>query len=223
MPNRMKPTTGKRLRLCAATAVVLILVAWSPAPAWSQTAASPSPSPTGVWLVSKQYARIRIVDCGNKLWGVVVWEVRPGVDSRNPDPNLRSRPTLGMPVLLGMTQTSANQWDGQIYNSQDGHTYSASISLVNPDTLRVKGCFLGILCGSEEWTRVEPPQASQAQSQNAPRSRSRTQKSPSPRAQAQKSPPNRRNPASGQQPENADAVCLRILGPARFPHERRLK
>ncbi|HEY5217132.1 MAG TPA: DUF2147 domain-containing protein [Pseudolabrys sp.] len=62
-----------------------------------------------------------------------------------------------MPILLGMTRSNLNQWDGQIYNSEDGNTYSANISLLNPSTLKVQGCFLGFLCGGENWSRVETP------------------------------------------------------------------
>ncbi len=112
--------------------------------------------PVGEWMVAKQIARIRIADCGGRLWGVVSWEARAGADNKNPDPQLRGRPTLGMPVLLGMTQTKANKWEGKIYNSEDGNTYSANITLLDPGTLKVQGCFLGFLCGGENWTRVEP-------------------------------------------------------------------
>ena len=177
--------------------------------------------PTGVWLVAKQIARIRIVNCDGKLWGVVVWEARPGIDNKNPDPNLRSRPTLGMPVLLGMTQTKADQWDGQIYNSGDGHTYSASITLLNNDNLRVKGCFLAILCGGEIWTRVKAPEtAQQAPPQIAHSARPHSSRAPSQRSRPA---PNSRKPADTEQAETDEDVCLRILGPARLPHERRLK
>ena len=121
----------------------------------AQPARTPT-DPTGEWLVAKQVARIKIADCDGRLWGVVAWEAQPGgMDKKNPDPNLRSRPTLGMPILLGMTPSKTNRWDGQIYNSEDGHTYSANISLVDPNTLRVQGCFLGFLCGGENWTRFE--------------------------------------------------------------------
>ena len=137
------------------TAFAVWLIATSAALA--QPTNIPAPGATGEWLVAKQYARIKIADCDGRLWGVVAWEAQPGVDSKNPDPNLRTRPTLGMPILLGMTPSQTNRWDGQIYNSQDGHTYSASISLLDPNTLRVQGCFLGFLCGGENWTRVETP------------------------------------------------------------------
>jgi uncharacterized protein (DUF2147 family) len=166
-----------------------------------------SPDPTGEWLVAKRVARIKIVDCNSRLWGVVSWEMQPGIDGKNPDPNLRNRPTLGMPILLGMARSKANQWDGQIYNSEDGHTYSANISLVNPDTLSVRGCFLGFLCGGENWSRVVP----------LPRVVPQTRRSPP------LPPPNaRKSTASSSPPETVDDICLRV-DPARLPHERGLK
>ncbi len=119
--------------------------------------------------MAKQVARIKIVDCDGRLWGVVAWEAQPGIDSKNPDPKLRSRPTLGMPILLGMTPGKENKWEGEIYNSEDGHTYSASISLPEPNTLRVQGCFLGFLCGGENWTRADTADVSAtAPAQNTP-------------------------------------------------------
>ena len=111
---------------------------------------------TGEWLVADRTARIRIADCGGTLWGVVSWEADPGgVDEKNPDPAKRSRPTLGMPILLGMKAGEPNQWAGQIYNSQNGKSYSGGLALIRPDVLRVRGCIFGILCGGEDWTRVQ--------------------------------------------------------------------
>ena len=167
------------------------------------------PDPTGDWLVANKFARIRIADCGGQMWGVVQWEAQPGgVDSKNPDPNLRNRPTLNMPILLGMTRSKVNQWDGEIYNSEDGHIYSANIAVLNPTTLRVQGCFLGFLCGGENWTRVAPQDIpDNAQARVVPQT------------------PGTRRPATPTNPpsEATDDVCLRIFGPARLPHERGLK
>jgi uncharacterized protein (DUF2147 family) len=110
---------------------------------------------TGEWLVADRTARINIADCGGALWGVVSWEADPGgVDEKNPDPAKRSRPTLGMPVLLGMTASGPNQWAGQIYNSENGKTYSGGLTLINSDVLRVRGCIFRILCGGENWSRA---------------------------------------------------------------------
>jgi len=112
--------------------------------------------PIGDWVVEGAYAHVRIASCSdNKLWGIVAWEQQPNnVDKNNPDPTLRGRPTLGIPILLGMAQENPNRWDGDIYNTEDGRTYTAHISLTNPDTLRVEGCVLGFLCGGQNWTRV---------------------------------------------------------------------
>lgn len=136
-------------------AVAILLMETAAAMAQSP-AQSPADGPVGVWQVEKGIAHIQIVDCGGKLWGVVSWEAKPGVDTHNPDPALRSRPTLGMPVLLGMAPTQPNLWEGKIYNSEDGRTYSAKIRLRDPATLRVEGCVFGVLCGGENWSRIQP-------------------------------------------------------------------
>ena len=200
------------MRLLAVVAAGWLIAAGA-ASAQSPTA-STAPDPTGEWLVGKKIARIKIVDCDSKMWGVVSWEAQPGIDRKNPDPNLRSRPTLGMPILLGMTRSKPNQWDGQIYNSEDGHTYSASISLLNANTLKVQGCFLGFLCGGENWTRVDPQDLpDNAQPRGAP------PKNPQMRRSA---PNNRKTTASANQPE-ADDVCSQLFGSPGLPHEGGLK
>lgn len=125
-------------------------------------AAAPAPDPTGEWLVSDGSAHIRIVNCGSALWGVVSWQKKPGVDRYNPDPAQRSRPTLGIAVLRNMRPgDDPGQWEGEVYNAKNGKTYDASIELHKPNTLHVEGCALGILCGSEDWTRLTPGQPPQ--------------------------------------------------------------
>jgi uncharacterized protein (DUF2147 family) len=127
-----------------ASAAILALMGSGPAAA----------DPTGDWLVKDGYAHIRIDDCGGKMWGIVAWEKEPGFDKENPDRSKQSRPTLGMPILLGMKPTRPNLWEGEIYNSTNGKTYDARISMVNESTLKLEGCVLGFLCGGENWTRV---------------------------------------------------------------------
>ncbi len=117
-------------------------------------------NPVGEWRVADGSAHVRIVDCGSALWGVVSWEETPGRDTRNPDPALRTRPTLGMPVLLDMTPArKPDRWTGHVYNADNGRTYAASIEMRGPDTLRVQGCTLRFLCGGENWTRTDSASA----------------------------------------------------------------
>ena len=62
---------------------------------------------------------------------------------------------MGTQILLGMKPASGgggNRWDGQIYNPENGKTYSGHIILLSPDVLRIEGCLL-IFCGGENWTR----------------------------------------------------------------------
>jgi uncharacterized protein (DUF2147 family) len=180
----------------------LVLINSAPS---AQPARTPT-DPTGEWLVAKQLARIKIADCDGRLWGVVAWEAQPGgIDKKNPDPNLRSRPTLGMPILLGMTPSKGNRWDGQIYNSEDGHTYSANITLVDPNTLRVQGCFLGFLCGGENWTRFETADLTA--------STQRTTSKPAANRKTVAAPP----------PGPSEDVCSKTPASTGFSHERGLK
>jgi uncharacterized protein (DUF2147 family) len=114
--------------------------------------------PIGDWLVKDGYAHIRIDNCAGKMWGIVAWEKETGVDNENPDPTKKGRPVLGMPILLGMKPTKPNLWEGEIYNSNNGKTYDARITMVNDNTLKLEGCVLGgIFCGGENWTRVTIP------------------------------------------------------------------
>jgi len=114
------------------------------------------PSPVGEWLVEDGEASIRIEECGNNLCGVVSdaknWNE---TDSKNPNPELRNRPIIGMPILLDMKPAKSNRWESRACNSKNGQTYTANISLNNPQSLRVEGCvFGGFVCGGQNWTRV---------------------------------------------------------------------
>ena len=190
---------------------VIALLVLCALPAQAQQPPPTTPSPVGEWLVAKKVARIKIADCDNKLWGIVSWEAQAGVDSQNPDPKLRDRPTLGMPILLGMRQAGANKWEGQIYNSQNGKTYNASISLRDENTLKVEGCVLSVLCGGENWTRVEDPEP-QPQKQQPPTKQPSGTKQPS----AAKQPP---APTRGGEPtSDSDKVCASIPGTTGSTH-----
>lgn len=89
------------------------------------------------------------------LCGNIVWTKTPGgTDENNPDPAKRSRPVMGLEILLAMKQTGPNKWEGSVYNAENGKTYKANMSLENDDALRMEGCVMGgLICGGETWTR----------------------------------------------------------------------
>lgn len=205
------PISFRKFEMLPLLAVGVAFVAFTAAQAQQTGNIGPPPDPTGEWMVAKGYARIKIVNCDGQMWGVVAWEQTPGVDSKNPDPSKRSRPTLGMPVLLGMTPSDKPyRWDGQIYNSQDGRTYTAHIAMTAPDTLRVEGCVLRVLCGGENWTRVTPPPAPPPPPARKPNSQPNGGKKPPPKAAA-------------TEPSPDEQLCESLVGTTGLPHERRLK
>jgi uncharacterized protein (DUF2147 family) len=152
------------LAICVATC---LLEAISP----PGPAVAAEPQPTGEWRTANGLANVRIDDCDGVLWGIISWEKEPGgVDSFNPNPAERSRPTLGLHILRAMKPTNPGLWQGEVYNPENGKSYDSKISLEAPDTLKIEGCVLGFLCGGENWTRLKatdvapPPQRPQATS-----------------------------------------------------------
>lgn len=139
----------------AAVAAVAGLALWSAA-----HAAIPA---EGTWLSADGGTKVRIVNCGGKLCGKVVWlnepidpaTGKPKTDKRNPDQAKRSRPLLGVPVVQGMVPSGANKWSGEIYNADDGKIYQAHVTVLSENAMKVQGCVLGFLCKSQTWTRAD--------------------------------------------------------------------
>jgi len=96
-------------------------------------------SPIGQWIVDDGDRRVQIMSCGKSLCGVISAAKPDAVDRFNPDPDQRGRTIVNLPVLIEMTQTETNRWEGEIYNTRDGRTYSGKISLRSSNLLEVEG------------------------------------------------------------------------------------
>jgi uncharacterized protein (DUF2147 family) len=119
--------------------------------------------PRGSWMTENGRAKVAIVNCGGALCGNIVAlkepndpaTGKPKTDSNNPDAARRTRPLIGVQIVIDMTPDTADKWKGQVYNADDGKTYSGSITLVNATTLALQGCALaGLICKSQTWTRA---------------------------------------------------------------------
>lgn len=109
---------------------------------------------TGVWLRSSGSAKIKIDKCGAALCGTVVWERSPRKDTYNPDPAKRDEPIVGRRVLLGLKPDGADRWKGEVYNAEDGKTYTGYVTLTGANELKLQGCVLGgLICKSDTWSR----------------------------------------------------------------------
>ena len=117
--------------------------------------------PLGNWLTGDKKGKVHIVNCGGALCGNLVWLAEPNdpgtnqprLDDQNADPGKRSRPLVGIPIVLSMKPSGSDKWDGEVYNSRDGKTYSGSFTLTGANSAELKGCVAAIFCKSETWTR----------------------------------------------------------------------
>jgi uncharacterized protein (DUF2147 family) len=119
--------------------------------------------PRGNWMTENGKAKVAIASCGSALCGNIVALTEPNdpatgtpkTDKNNPDAAKRVRPMLGVQIVIGMKPDSADKWKGEVYNAEDGKTYSGSITLVNATTLTLQGCALGgLICKNQTWTRT---------------------------------------------------------------------
>jgi uncharacterized protein (DUF2147 family) len=119
--------------------------------------------PRGTWTTDDGKAKIAIVSCGGGLCGNIVALTEPNdpatgkpkTDKNNVDAGKRSRPMIGVPIVIDMKADTADRWKGQVYNAEDGNTYTGSITLVDAKTLTLQGCALGgLICKSKTWTRA---------------------------------------------------------------------
>ena len=119
-------------------------------------------SPAGVWLTKDQDAHVRIAGCGRAICGTIVWlkepndeSGKPKADKNNSDQSKRGRPLIGVQIVLGMKPAGTDKRSGQVYNAEDGKTYSGSLTLQNARSLKLEGCVLGgLICKGQTWTRA---------------------------------------------------------------------
>lgn len=111
----------------------------------------------GVWRHPENESLVRTYKCSSRLCAKII-EVRDPSrkDMHNPNPDLRSRPIEGIIIMNGARKTGANTWEGQLYNTRDGKTYSGAVTLKSPQKLELEGCVLGgLFCKGVTWSRVK--------------------------------------------------------------------
>ena len=129
-----------------ASGLAALLAAISLAPAWAQ-------EPVGTWLTQSGDTRVRIAKCGAALCGTIISSTYQK-DVNNPDPKLRDRNMVGVQMISDI-RPSSDGYSGQLYNPQDGKTYTGKLRVTGPKTLQLSGCvFGGLICRSQTWTKV---------------------------------------------------------------------
>ncbi|GAB3825647.1 hypothetical protein GCM10028821_06790 [Hymenobacter jeollabukensis] len=142
--------------------LLTVLLTASPA-LWGQTA-TPAAMPLGVWTDEPGETQVEFYRCGEQLCGRIVQllhatdaEGKPRLDVHNPDPRRRNQPHVGLTIIQDLHYNrDENRWDGgQIYDPDNGRTYSCYVRTVAPDLLEVKGYIGFALVGrAQVWKRV---------------------------------------------------------------------
>ena len=112
----------------------------------------------GYWLTSQSI--IETKNCDGALCAVIVQllleegvDPKSILDNNNMDPELQSRPLIGINVLEGFYgefNSKNTLKGGRIYNPRDGKSYKSRLRLLDNGNLRVEGCVL-FICDGEEW------------------------------------------------------------------------
>ena len=111
-------------------------------------------SPFGRWLTASGNLVVEIASCGSKLCGKVV-EIRANRSMADSSKQVSSKPTLGMTILSDVVPDGNGEWQGHIFNRENGKTYDCLISIAGPGELKVRPyVFVSLIGQTQIWKRV---------------------------------------------------------------------
>ena len=120
--------------------------------------------PHGVWLTEGGKSRVRIADCSGALCGTLIAlsepndpaTGKPKTDKNNVDSSKRGRPLIGVAIVFDLKPSgTADKWSGQVYNPEDGKTYTGYVTATGANSIKLEGCVLGgLICKAQTWTRA---------------------------------------------------------------------
>ena len=119
--------------------------------------------PTGMWLTQDgDTARSGSPSAANAICGTIAWleepidtkTGRPRIDRRNADASKRAARCSASHRAQHEAQHGPDErGPGEVYNAEDGKTYSGSFTLAGANKADLKGC-VTIICKTKTWTRT---------------------------------------------------------------------
>ena len=106
----------------------------------------------GQWRNSKGSVTVRVAPCGDAYCGTVVdaSSKAKATASKGGTPRL-----IGTRILTGVRAAGGGEYKGRAFDPKRNIHAPATIRLLGPSTLIIKGCVLrGIVCKEQRWTRV---------------------------------------------------------------------
>ncbi len=115
----------------------------------------------GLWITADGDGLVEFQVQDEQLSGVIVGSASdpnhikpPRFDYLNPDASLRQRPLLGLAIVTNLLSSGNDEWKGKVYDPNTGKTYQCTITLLDSNTLKLRG-YIGfsILGKTRIWTR----------------------------------------------------------------------
>ena len=125
-----------------------ILIAFLAAAAPALAAPAQSLPPYGVWLRAESGTTFDFYNCAEKLCAKVIAVANP-----------QDKKAIGTVILRNAVKNDDGDWEGDLYNTQNGKTYNGTISVKKPTELTLTGCLISFLCKSEKWERAKDQSA----------------------------------------------------------------
>jgi len=105
----------------------------------------------GVWHNPKNSVAVKTGRCGDRLCG---WVVRASDKAKSDVSGKGYPPLIGTALLRGYRASGTGRWSGQIYVPDMGRAFGSTVTMVDADTLNVRGCLIGgFICKSQIWRR----------------------------------------------------------------------
>ncbi len=124
------------------------------------TAATASPDAVvGKWKTETKNAIVEISRCGPSLCGTLLTSdgiaANPGLkDVNNKDEKLRGRTLKGITMIWGFAYKDGAWVNGNIYSGEKGKIYDATITPIDANSLKLRGCIIWPACENQIWRRV---------------------------------------------------------------------
>lgn len=119
----------------------------------------------GRWLTESGNLEVDIAPCGEAFCGTVV-KVLANRSMSNPGGELvqaDARPVMGMKLLSDLRPAGEGELKGEIYNRENGKSYSTLLSVVGPNQLVVRSYVgLPMFGKTQVWQRVTDTNAQAA-------------------------------------------------------------
>lgn len=110
----------------------------------------------GYWLTENRQAIVKTRVCGAKICGDMVWVAKPVDEHGQTRVGADGKPLCGRQLIGDLKSNGNGEWDdGWVIDPRSGDRYSASLALVSPGKIELRGyLWLQALGASQVWTRV---------------------------------------------------------------------